>query len=447
MRTCRAWILLPLVLACVPAAAPPPDDADHADEHEDEHEGVIELPATVRRNLGITFADVEARHVEQTLRVPGAFELRPLARREYRMSLPGRIELLVDQYDTVRVGQPLYRYQSPAWPELLHEIILGEQALETAAAEIVVASAALAETERRLEVARERLEALARADFRKAQLELEAAELEASLPRLRAELELARTRLANADRTHEHALHRAAAASQIPEHDLEAEVVVDGERVPNYSTIDWIDVRAEKGGVVEALHVTDGAFVEPPANVLSVVDPQAVRFRALALQADLPKLEGAVLTRIVPPRSPELPIDEGVEATMTIGLEAHPQERTLTLLAVPERPAAWIRPGISAFLEVVVGASAAPALAVPRSAIVQDGLTHVFFRRDPHDPDHVLRVEADLGISDGRWVVLESGVMRGDQVVDAGAYELNLAAKPAPTGGHVHADGSVHDDH
>ena len=89
-------------------------------------------------------------------------------------------------------------------------------------------------------------------------------------------------------------------------------------------------------------------------------------------------------------------------------------------------------------------------LAVPRQAIVQDGLEHVLFRRNPKEPDEVLRVVADLGLGDGRWVVLESGVMVGDEVVLTGAYELKLAMQrngQPSTGGHVHADGTTHDDH
>ena len=417
----------------------------------------VDIPATVRRNLGITFAEVEVRHVAQTLRVPGAFELQPLARHEYRMALPGRVQMLVDQFDRVEPGTPLYRYRSPAWPELLHEIILGEQAIETALSEIKVGRAKLEETRRKLELARERIEALAQADFKKADLEVQAAELEASLPRLEAEVELAETRLANSKRTRQHALHRASTASEIPEAELETEVPAkDGgeERVPRYLTIDWIEVRTIEPGIVEALAVTDGAFVEPPATVVSTVDPRLVRFRAQALQADLHKFSGAQEARIVPPPSPGIPIDTGVKATVTVGLEAHPEERTVTLIANPEATldanSEWIRPGVSAFLEVVVAGTEGPALAVPRSAVVQDGLTHLVFRRDPADPNKAIRVEADLGVSDGLWVVLNSGVMRGDEVVLSGAYELKLATQQsgsAQKGGHFHADGSFHGDH
>jgi multidrug efflux pump subunit AcrA (membrane-fusion protein) len=137
-----------------------------------------------------------------------------------------------------------------------------------------------------------------------------------------------------------------------------------------------------------------------------------------------------------------------------VGLEAHPEERTVGLIATPEASAAWIRPGVSAFLEGVVAGTEGPALAVPRSAVVQDGLTHVVFRRDPADPNAAIRVEADLGVSDGLWVVLQSGVARGDEVVVSGAYELKLATQQSAPGGaggqkggHVHADGSFHGDH
>ncbi len=454
-------VLLFALVACKPApegsAAPSTAEATAESPATVPPTDRVDIPATVRRNLGIAFAEVELRHVAQTLRVPGAFELQPLARHEYRMTLRGRVRMLVDQYDRVEPGTPLYRYQLPAWPELLHEIILGEQAMETAQAEIKVGRAKLEEARRKFELARERIEALALADFKRADLEAQAAELEASLPTLEAEVELAQARLANAKQTRQHGLHRAATALEISEAELEAEVPAqDGgsERVPRYLTLDWIEVRAIEHGIVEALAVTDGAFVEPPSTVVSTVDPRLLRFRAQALQADLPKISSARVARIVPPPSPSIPIDAGVAATVTVGLEAHPEERTITLIATPQAPlepnGGWIRPGVSAFLEIVVRGSEGPALAVPRSAVVRDGLTHVVFRRDPADPNKVIRVEADMGVSDGLWVVLNSGVMRGDEVVLSGAYELELAtqqSRAGQQGGHFHADGSFHEEH
>ncbi|MCZ6888376.1 MAG: hypothetical protein O7H39_07760, partial [Gammaproteobacteria bacterium] len=78
----------------------------------------VDIPATVRNNIGITFAKVEARHVDRTIRVPGRFELTPEARREYRTVFGGRVELHVSQYESVEPGQRLFTLDSPQWREL-----------------------------------------------------------------------------------------------------------------------------------------------------------------------------------------------------------------------------------------------------------------------------------------------------------------------------------------
>lgn len=428
--------------------------ASHASAPQEERsEGVtnrIEIPATVRSNLGITFAKVERRRVESTVRVPGSFELEPLARREYRMALPGEIDLVVDQYQRVEPGDLLYRYRSPEWPELQHEIIEGEQEIETARAMIEVARARVAEAEDRIGILRERLDSLAVAQVRNAELEARAAELEASLPRLRAELGQHETTLENAHRTREHALHRASAATGIEESELSGLVDHDGARVPLYRTIEWIGVRATQAGIVELLALTDGAFAEAPSLVLSTVDPTRVRFRAMGLQSDLARLDESSVARIVPPKVPGIAMDDSVGARVTIGLEAHPQQRTVTLIAKSEETRPWIRPGVSAFLEIAVDSTSGMALAIPRAAVVKDGMVHVFFRRDPGDPNKAIRVEADLGVDDGRWVAINSGLSLQDEVVLDGAYELKLASERGGVtqkGGHFHADGTFHGDH
>ena len=410
----------------------------------------IDIPATVRNNLGITFTKVERRRVDSTIRMPGAFELQPLARHEYRLTLPGAVQLEVDQYQRVDPGDLLYRFRSPEWPELQHEIIVGEQDIESARAEIEVARARIDEAEQRLGIMRARLASLTDAEIRDADLEAQAAEIEASLPRLRAELRQADTSLANAERTRKHALHRASVATAIPEERLALEVEHQGQTVPTYRTIEWIEVRATEPGVVETLAVTDGVFAEAPSLVLSTVDPSKVRFRAMALQADLARLSNGAEARIVPPTTPAISIDDTVPASVRIGLEAHPEQRTVTLLATPHEERPWIRPGVSAFLEVVADSTGPVALAIPRSAIVKDGIVHVFFRRDPADPNKAIRVEADMGVSDGRWVAINSGISLNDEVVLDGAYELKLASEQSGVGqegGHVHADGTFHDDH
>lgn len=444
--------LLCVLTACTPAPRQRAGDSDEESGSAPAPTNRVAIPATVRHNLGITFAEVEARAVARTLRAPGSFELRPAARREYRMALSGRVQLLVDQYQRVEEGGPLYRYRSPEWPDLVSAIVEAEQAMKMARAGMRVDEAELAESRKKARHVRDRIAALGGADFKRADLEARAAELDAAVPRLEAELELARTRFENAEGSRRQALQRAAAAPGTTVAELEEETSTGdgGERVPRYLALDWIEVRAEGSGVVETLSVTNGAFVESPGLVLTTIDPDRLRFRAQALQADLSKLLGATDARIVPPPSPDRAPSGGVPAAMSVGLEARPKTRTVALVAEPARREEWMRPGVSAFLEIVVEGTGGPALAVPRSAVVQDGLTHVVFRRDPSDPNQAIRVEADMGVSDGRWVVLNSGVVLGDEVVLNGAYELRLATQrsgAAQEGGHFHADGSFHGEH
>ena len=77
----------------------------------------IAIPPAVRANLGITFATVERRQLQDTLRAPGRFEYLPSAKREYRTMLDGKVDILVNQFEQVEKGTPLYRIDSPQWRE------------------------------------------------------------------------------------------------------------------------------------------------------------------------------------------------------------------------------------------------------------------------------------------------------------------------------------------
>jgi hypothetical protein len=130
---------------------------------------------------------------------------------------------------------------------------------------------------------------------------------------------------------------------------------------------------------------------------------------------------------------------------LLLGAEADPGQRTIDLFLEPAVPVAWARPGVAGFLEVDTSGTAEPVLAIPLAATLQDGLDRVLFRRDPKDADKVIRQEADLGLNDGRWVEVKSGLIDGSEVVLAGAYELMLASSgSAAKGGHVHSDGTFH---
>ena len=158
--TLRILVIVALGMLGSCAREAPPVRAPEMGDEAGATPGRVEISPVVRRNLGITFAGVERRRVERTIRIPGAFELRPLARREYRLTLPGTVRLAVDQYERIGAGDLLFRFRSPRWPELQHEIVEGEQSIGAAEASIGVARARIEETTARLAVLRARLASL-----------------------------------------------------------------------------------------------------------------------------------------------------------------------------------------------------------------------------------------------------------------------------------------------
>jgi hypothetical protein len=431
----------------------------------------IAVPPTVRNNLGITFAKVEARHVAQTIRVPGRFEPAPQARREYRTMLAGRVELHVSQYESVESGTLLFTLDSPQWRELQEQLNEAESKLVHAKAQVEMIDPLMAahkqhhnELEQVVAIWTERVEQLERTrksgviteeEFSRVRSTLatnraelaETLEKEAELNARRVEVDAER----NAARERfELLLRNASSLLGIPTEELTASDRSSDLGHPRWREIQFVDVRANAPGVVESIGLTEGAWATETSLVLSTVQPKDIRFRAMGLQSDLPKFSEGASARIVPPQSPGFDIGEALDAKLTIGLEADPDERTMTLIATAKEGRPWMRAGVSAFLEIVVDSSGGRALAIPRSAIVKDGITHVLFRRDPGDPNQAIRVEADMGVDDGRWVVISSGLALGDEVVLEGAYELKLATAQSGTaqkGGHFHADGSHHADH
>jgi multidrug efflux pump subunit AcrA (membrane-fusion protein) len=218
-----------------------------------------------------------------------------------------------------------------------------------------------------------------------------------------------------------------------------------GTKEPAWRKISVIEVRAGATGIVDKLPVATGGWVEPGELVLAITDLSRVRFRARGLQSDLPDLHDGLPAVVVPARGSAASSDR-LSGTLLLGVEADPAQRTIDLFVQPSATAAWCRPGVAGFLEVETRGGAEAELAIPLSAVLQDGLQRVFFRRDPADADKVIRVEADLGLDDGRWVEVKSGLVDGDEVVLAGAYELMLASSgTAPKGGHFHADGTFHE--
>jgi hypothetical protein len=440
--------LLGLLTGCIqkPGAAPAPAaPMEGAAAEGAAPKGGIPIPAAVRDNLGITFAKVEMRAVAETRRVPGQFELLPTARQEYRGLLAGRVDLQVAQFQAVNVGDVLFTIDSPRWREIQHEAVEAEGEIIMAQAALDVARAHMQETQSALGKQEERLNNLASVKVRNAELESGANTLRGSLPRLQAETRAQEAALREAQ---EHYASRLNMLSSVTGISIEALRDKSGGDAA-WRAISVLPVRAQSAGVVENLAVNKGGWLEEGALAMTVVDPAMLRFHAEAPQSDIALFREGQTASIVPPQGSSVDLQSAITGTLVLGLTADERDRTLSLYVTPSEIAPWAKAGVGGYLEVALAAEAPKQCAVPVAAVTQDGLEHVFYRRDPKDPDRALRVLADLGPSDGRWVVLKSGVKEGDEVVLDGVYALKLSSsgQQAPEGYHYHADGALHKNH
>lgn len=436
----------------------------------------VDINASVRQNLGITFAKVESRNVSRTLRVPGRFEMLPTAKREYRAAAAGTIELLVQQYQPVTAGLPLYRLDSPRWREMQKELADAEASVKLAQAGVDSIAPLMAahenhhtEIQKAVDLWTARVATLeqmqtaggargdeiaqAKAAMASSRSELaetleKEAELLARKAATAATLDAATSRLAF--------LYEAAATLVgVSAADLRSPSSQDA-RTPRWRTINAIEVRALTAGVVEVVSVVSGGVIDQHAHVLSTVQPDHVRFRAVGLQSDLPRLADGQSASVVAAQTMQgtgsSETADRFAGTLTLAPTADAERRTLELMLTPAAGTtapAWAKAGVSAFLEVVTSGGGRVELAIPLKCVARDGTAAIIFRRDPSDPNKAIRLEADLGLDDGRWVVIKSGVAEGNEIVLDGVYQLMVATSGTITkGGHFHPDGTFHEgDH
>lgn len=421
----------------------------------------VDLPLAVRRNLGITFATVERRAVAATVRYPGAFELRSTARRHYIAPTAGRVEILVEDYQEVEPGTILFRITSPHWRQLQQQMAEALLRAEAMKAQLEAHEEHRGALEEKLTFWKERL---ARLDVLRESNTVQWGEIshaQQNIADTQAEIADAKEKRYGMLRDAVPYLSADGKGDGNPAFDLalnEAsnllgidpeELLRDANGQPRWRMIHSLEVTARNHGRVEPISVTAGALIEEGAHVVTVMDPTQLRFRAKALQSDLTRLQQGSPVRIVPMGGS--PADS-VTGTLGFGLEANSTQRTLDLIIDLQEPfsADWVRPEVAAVAEVLVQGGGATELAIPQRAVITDGLERVFFRRAPDNPNQVIRIEADAGISDGRWVEILSGLAEGDEVVLGGVYELMLGSSTDGTrqeGGHFHADGTFHEAH
>ena len=197
-----------------------------------------------------------------------------------------------------------------------------------------------------------------------------------------------------------------------------------------------VTVKADRDGIVESVELAGGSFAESGGKVLTLVDPQSLRFVSKVTPTDLAKLRDGLPVTV-----------QGRVGTLKVGIGEKAADSVFAVFADPDP--AW-RPGIPVTGECVTDMSEKEVLAVPSEAIVQVGVKPIVFVRDEDEADHFIAFEVKTGAKGGGWTEITNFPDDDEEVVVRGQYELKLAMPSTSGGGakkagHFHADGAFHE--
>ncbi len=500
MRNCRMRVLATLAIGVLAACGGDEPRRTEQNSAAAPATNRIDLPLSVRQNLGITWAEARQGHLERVVALPGEVVARPDRTWEFHAPLAGTVTSLARPWQAVEAGTVVARIASPALAELQSAILLArERAVETSL-ELARVRAEV-EPERALRDARTRAAQRAKEALgRQEELRSQAADLAAAAARRLAEVEglrksdavsaagllVARREALEAARvgtetekafrdllieSSELALAAASSAARTAESQRRIDLLttklaateaafdqqllslaaligmsaeelneeVDG--TPRWARLRELDLRAPARGVAVEVQASAGAWVERDARLVRIIDPTQLMFRAHLPEADAARIPDGAAIRVTVP---------GVEGRFEAGAVAirplaEGATRSLLLEGYLDNAQGLLRGGNSATALVVLGEAASEEVLIPTACVVRDGLESIVFVRDPANEDRVVRTIVTLGRESGGEVEVIAGVGVGDRLVRDGVHQLReTGLGQTAAGGHFHADGTWH---
>lgn len=198
-----------------------------------------------------------------------------------------------------------------------------------------------------------------------------------------------------------------------------------------------IALRAPVTGNVIEVNARPGAFVRTGDRVFRVAAPERrwLEIRVPEHYANgLQNTSGAWFERNT---GNTVVLDAGTGAQVVqVATAVDPATRTASVTI--EYPTAQGPEAVgSRFAAHVFTSAPELLLAIPRSAVIDDGGREVVYVQTGGEA--FVRRAVDLGLYDGSYVEVESGLQGGDRVVSSGAYFVKLASAGGEEIGHGHA--------
>lgn len=386
----------------------------YATQHDAEHGEVVEPPEGIhflkeqQWRVRCTTEPIARRALTEQLRLPAVVAARPGLQAQVVAPVSGRFGgppdgKLAMTGDRVAAGQTLALLE-PSFSELGARFVEAE-------AEVIRAKLAYDQAE----AAFRRVEALAKVDA-KSPRELQEAEF--ALKSAQARLDAARALQAT---------YRPATVQAGPQAAVGA--------------VPAIELRSPIAGILTAQPgVAVGEYLTEGRALFSVLDASTVLIETQVPETSVPRLGSAMTARYEVPGQPGRlrPVTgEGVGRLAFLGIEVNSATRTVPLVYETANPGNELRVGQSLDLYVET-TRAEETLAIPQEAIVDENGRPVAFVQLAGETFE--KRDLVLGIRDGNWVQVRSGLEEGERVVSRGAYAVRLASVSTtiPSHGHAH---------
>ena len=203
-----------------------------------------------------------------------------------------------------------------------------------------------------------------------------------------------------------------------------------------------VELRAPIAGVITSVRAGVGEPVTADQTLYTILDPSIVWIEARVPESAMGRLESSgaaknALGQLLDGSDREFSISGENGRLVFTGLEVDPQTRTVPLIYEMNNAKAGLRTGQALRLHVET-ASAREVLSIPHSALVEESGVFVVFVQVSGETFQ--RREVRLGIRDGAWIEVLSGLSAGERVVTSGAYAVRLAgaSNAVPSHGHAH---------
>jgi cobalt-zinc-cadmium efflux system membrane fusion protein len=177
-------------------------------------------------------------------------------------------------------------------------------------------------------------------------------------------------------------------------------------------------------GTVIDRSIEAGQPVDPDQSLLTVADLSRVLFRIEVFEVDF----GTVAVgQGVEARFESYPERTFSGTIRRLGSVADPETRTIPVWAEIDNADRSLRINMRGSARVVTRETG-PVIAVPRNAVLGDAANRfVYLDTGPA----FVPTPVTLGVEEGGWVEITSGLIPGDEIVTRGSYELQYVTTPA----------------